>query len=238
MSMPAAQCGVERPEGFRHVERWLAQAGHAHAPQWLDAAARTAREAADALGVAPGQIAKSVVFRSRARHAAVLVVTSGDRRVDEAKVARFVGPIARADADFVREQTGFAIGGVAPIADRRPPLALIDRELFRFDIVWAVAGHANGVFEATPAQLARLAAAPVVEVAEGTPTPGLAAPSPCIDICRIDDDTGCCVGCARLLDQIAAWTSLDDARRWAVCDAAALRRFAPLRQQAPGESSR
>jgi hypothetical protein len=83
---------------------------------WLDVPARTAQEAADALGVSLGQIAKSVIFRRRADEAAVLVVTSGDRRVDEKRVAAITGPLGRADADFVKARTGFSIGGVAPLA--------------------------------------------------------------------------------------------------------------------------
>jgi prolyl-tRNA editing enzyme YbaK/EbsC (Cys-tRNA(Pro) deacylase) len=139
--------------------------------------ARTCQEAADALGVAVGQIAKSVIFRRRADDRAVLVVASGDRRVDEAKVAAQVGPIGRADAAFVKAATGFTIGGVSPVAHATPPVVLVDRELFRFDLVWAAAGHANGVFAATPAQLATLAGGPVADV---TPTPA-STPSPTAD---------------------------------------------------------
>jgi prolyl-tRNA editing enzyme YbaK/EbsC (Cys-tRNA(Pro) deacylase) len=155
-----------RPEGFRRVARALAERGHAHAPRWLEVSARTSQEAADALGVAVGQIAKSVIFRRRADDAAVLVVTSGDRRVDEQKVAALVGPVGRADADFVKAATGFSIGGVAPLAHAKPPLTLIDRDLFRFDAVWAAAGHPNGVFELTPAQLEALTGAPVADVVQ------------------------------------------------------------------------
>ena len=153
-----------RPEGFRRVAQALAARGHPHAPRWLDVAARTSQEAADALGVLVGQIAKSVVFRRRSDDAAVLVVTSGDRRVDERKVAAAVGPIGRADADFVKAKTGFTIGGVAPLAHAAEPVTLIDRELFRFREIWAAAGHPNGVFRLTPAQLEGLTGAPVADV--------------------------------------------------------------------------
>lgn len=162
MSGPAQ----DRPEGFRRVGAALAALGHEHAPVFLEVAARTSREAADALGVAVGQIAKSIVFRRLADDAAVLVVASGDRRVDEARVAAIVGALGRADAAFVRDKTGFAIGGVAPVAHAQPPVVLIDRDLFRFDAVWAAAGHPNGVFRASPQQLARLTGAPVHDVAE------------------------------------------------------------------------
>ena len=156
-----------RPEGFQRVARVLADLGHAHAPLWLEATARTSQEAADALGVALGQIAKSVVFRRRSDDAAVLVVASGDRRVDEKKVAALAGAaLGRADADFVKSRTGFSIGGVSPVAHAQPLFTLIDRELFRFDVVWAAAGHPNGVFRMTPAELQRLTGAPVADVVQ------------------------------------------------------------------------
>jgi prolyl-tRNA editing enzyme YbaK/EbsC (Cys-tRNA(Pro) deacylase) len=154
----------ERPEGFQRVSQALAAHGHAHAPRWLSAAVRTSREAAAALGVEVGQIAKSVIFRRQADDAAVLVVTSGDRRVDEQRVAAIAGPLGRADARFVKERTGFAIGGVAPLAHAGPLLTLIDRELFRFGEIWAAAGHPNGVFRLTPDDLVRLTGAPVADV--------------------------------------------------------------------------
>ena len=153
-----------RPDGFQRVSQALAERGHAHAPRWLDVAARTSQEAADALGVAIGQIAKSVVFRRQADGVAVLVVTSGDRRVDDKRVAAITGALGRADADFVKAATGFSIGGVAPLAHTTPPLTLIDRELFRFDQIWAAAGHPNGVFQLSPDELVRLTAAPVADV--------------------------------------------------------------------------
>jgi prolyl-tRNA editing enzyme YbaK/EbsC (Cys-tRNA(Pro) deacylase) len=132
---------------------------------WLDVAARTAQEAASALGVAVGQIAKSVVFRRLADDAHVLVVASGDRRVDEAKVAALVGPVGRADAAFVKARSGFAIGGVAPLAHAQPPVALLDQELLRFAVVWAAAGHPQGVFAASPQQLLALCGGPLANVA-------------------------------------------------------------------------
>lgn len=155
-----------RPEGFRRVAAMLAERGHPHAPQWLDVPARTCAEAAAALGVQAGQIAKSVIFRRQADDAAVLVVTSGDRRVDVAKVTAQVGPVGRADAAFVKQQTGFSIGGVSPVAHAQAPVVLIDRELFRFDAVWAAAGHPNGVFCASPDALLRLTGAPAADVVE------------------------------------------------------------------------
>jgi len=156
----------DRPEGFRRVTALLAAQRHAHAPVFLDVAARTAQEAADALGITLGQIAKSVVFRRKLDEAAVLVVTSGDKRVDERKVAALVGAVGRADAEFVKARTGFSIGGVAPVGHIEPPVLLIDRELFRFDEIWAAAGHPNGVFRLSPDELAQLTGAPVHDVVQ------------------------------------------------------------------------
>jgi len=158
---------TERPEGFRRVARLLAERGHRHAPRWLEVSARTCAEAADALGVQIGQIAKSVIFRRRADGVAVLVVTSGDLRVDERKVAALVGAVGRADADFVKQQTGFSIGGVSPVAHAQPPVVLVDRALFRFGEVWAAAGHPNGVFCLTPDELLALTGAPAADVVVG-----------------------------------------------------------------------
>ncbi len=154
----------ERPAGFQRVAQALSALAHPHPPVWLETAARTSQEAADALGVVVGQIAKSVIFRRRDDNQAVLVITSGDRRVDEKKVGAIIGALARAEAAFVKARTGFAIGGVAPLAHAVPPLTLIDRELFRFDEIWAAAGHPNGVFRLAPSELERYTGAPVVDV--------------------------------------------------------------------------
>ena len=102
-------CGAELkplPDGVQRVLAALQAHGHAHTPVMLDDAARTAQQAADALGIAVGQIAKSIIFRRKSDDAAVLVVTSGDKRVDEKKVALLVGPLGRADASFVKAKTG------------------------------------------------------------------------------------------------------------------------------------
>ncbi len=164
-------CGAELqalPETVQRVARVLQDAGHAHAPVMLDDAARTAQQAADALGVALGQIAKSIIFRRKSDDAAVLVITSGDLRVDEKKVQALVcadgGKLGRADADFVKARTGFSIGGVSPLAHAVAPVTLIDAQLLRFDEIWAAAGHPHAVFRLTPAQLQSLTGAPVHDV--------------------------------------------------------------------------
>ena len=161
-------CGAEvngLPEGVQRVARLLQQRGHPHPPRMLDDACRTAQQAADALGISVAQIAKSIVFRRKSDEAAVLVVTSGDKRVDEKKVEALVGgKLGRADADFVKRTTGFSIGGVSPFAHATAPVMLIDRELFRFDEVWAAAGHPHAVVQLRPQELEALTGAPVAEV--------------------------------------------------------------------------
>ena len=152
------------PEGVQRVARLLQDKGHPHAPQMLDDAARTAQQAADALGIELGQIAKSIVFRRKSDESAVLVVTSGDRRVDEKKVEALVGKVGRADAEFVKARTGFSIGGVSPFAHATPPVILIDRELFRFGDIWAAAGHPHAVVRLRPQDLEGLTGAPVADV--------------------------------------------------------------------------
>jgi len=164
-------CGAELkslPEGVQRVVAALEAMGHPHTPVMLDDAARTAQQAADALGVALGQIAKSIIFRRKPDDVAVLVITSGDRRVDEKKVQALVcapeQKLGRADADFVKAKTGFSIGGVSPVAHVEPPVTLIDEELLRFDVIWAAAGHPHGVFQLSPQDLGALTGAPVADV--------------------------------------------------------------------------
>ncbi len=121
---------------------------------------RTSAEAAAAIGCSVAEIAKSVVFRGRDSGLAIVVVASGENRVDEPRVAAAVGePLARADADFVRSATGYAIGGVAPIGHSGPVKLVLDEDLRRFETVWAAAGTPFSVFPLTPAQLRELTGA-------------------------------------------------------------------------------
>lgn len=152
------------PEGTRRVAAALAAAGHPHDVVMLPVTGRTAQDAADALGVALGQIAKSIVFRRVADDAAVMVVTAGDQRVDEKRVSALVGKLGRADADFVKAATGFSIGGVSPVGQTGTPVVLVDRTLFRFSEIWAAAGHPHGVFPLSPDELVELTGAPVEDV--------------------------------------------------------------------------
>jgi Cys-tRNA(Pro) deacylase len=130
--------------------------GSAYQVVEFDESTGTSAEAAAAIGCTLAQIAKSLVFRS-ASGKSILVVASGSNRVDEKKVGRLLGEkIGRADADFVREQTGYAIGGVAPVGHRNAPVVLLDEDLKTFAEIWAAAGTPNAVFRLTPAQLQSL----------------------------------------------------------------------------------
>jgi prolyl-tRNA editing enzyme YbaK/EbsC (Cys-tRNA(Pro) deacylase) len=133
----------------------------------LPGAAHTARLAAQFLGCDPAQIANSLVFRAAQSNDAILVMSSGARRVDTAKLAAAVGePIAKADAGFVREKTGFAIGGVAPVGHTAVPRAFVERSLAAHATVWAAAGHPSTVFELSYADLVRITGGVEIEVAQ------------------------------------------------------------------------
>jgi prolyl-tRNA editing enzyme YbaK/EbsC (Cys-tRNA(Pro) deacylase) len=153
------------PDSARRVALLLRERGHAGRIVMLPETGKTSAEAAAGLGCAVAQIAKSILFRRREDDAPVLVIASGANRVDEQKVAAQVGEIARADAKFVREKTGYAIGGVCPIGHATPPLTLIDADLFALDSLWAAAGHPHAVFTLSPQELVALTGAPVADVA-------------------------------------------------------------------------
>ncbi|HUZ62210.1 MAG TPA: YbaK/EbsC family protein [Acetobacteraceae bacterium] len=145
------------------VRAALAAAGHPDTVTVFPVGTRTAAEAAAAVGCTVAQIAKSIVFRSGSR--AVLVITSGANRVDPALVSTHLGvPIDRADAAFVRDATGFAIGGVAPVGHLSPPLVLIDADLLALDPIFAAAGSPSHVFRTTAADLARISGGQVAQV--------------------------------------------------------------------------
>jgi prolyl-tRNA editing enzyme YbaK/EbsC (Cys-tRNA(Pro) deacylase) len=128
---------------------------------------RTAADAAAAIGCMVDQIAKSMIFRAAESDRPVLVITSGSVRVDANKVARLLGEgVKRASPEFVRENTGYAIGGVPPVAHRVEPIVLIDENLFNLACLWAAAGTPNAVFRLLPSDLSRLTAGVVADIAE------------------------------------------------------------------------
>jgi prolyl-tRNA editing enzyme YbaK/EbsC (Cys-tRNA(Pro) deacylase) len=153
-----SETGRPLPASAQRVQDALRAAGIGSQVVELSVAARTSQQAADALGVEVGQIAKSLIFRSESGRA-VLVIAAGDRRVDEARIAQLLGePIGRAAPEFVREHSGFAIGGVAPLAHARPMASYVDASLRRFDVVWAAGGTPHCVFPIRPKDLIRISA--------------------------------------------------------------------------------
>jgi Cys-tRNA(Pro) deacylase len=131
----------------------------------LPASTRTAREAAQALGCQVAQIAKSLVFRKETSKQPVLVIASGSNRVDEKLVEVQVGEkISIADADYVREETGFSIGGVPPIGHRKILETFIDEDLLTYDEIWAAAGTPHAVFRLKPHMLAKITKGKIIRI--------------------------------------------------------------------------
>ena len=126
---------------------------------------RTAIEAAQAVGCQVGQIVKSLVFKTKRSQRALLVIASGNNRVDEKLIEARIGePLGKADAEFVRQQTGFAIGGVPPLGHASPLLTFIDQDLLQYERVWAAAGTPHAVFELNPADLARMTGGEIIPI--------------------------------------------------------------------------
>lgn len=156
---------VELLGSRQRVERSLVELGIATEIVDFPQGTRTSAEAAAAIGCAVAQIAKSVVLRAKNSGLPVVVIASGANRVCEQKVAALIGePVGRADADFVRAKTGFAIGGVAPLGHLGPVHLLIDRDLLSIDPLWAAAGTPSSVFRVSPAQLRQLPDARVADI--------------------------------------------------------------------------
>ncbi|MBI5708905.1 MAG: YbaK/EbsC family protein [Candidatus Eisenbacteria bacterium] len=140
------------------VQDAIAARGFPHRVFELEAPVRTAADAARAVGCEVGRIAKSLVFRGARTGRGVLVITSGANRVAEEKVAALLGePLAKAEPAFVREATGFAIGGVPPLGHATRLETFVDEDLLRYDSIWAAAGHPNALFELRPAELLAMA---------------------------------------------------------------------------------
>jgi prolyl-tRNA editing enzyme YbaK/EbsC (Cys-tRNA(Pro) deacylase) len=157
----------ELPKSARRVQQALAAAGITARIVELPQSTRTAADAAAAIGCGVEQIAKSLVFRCAGSDLPVLVIASGINRVDERLVSSHLdADIAKADADFVRAATGFAIGGVPPLGHVAPLRTLIDEDLLKLDTIWAAAGTPHAVFSLAPQQLIRVTGGHVVPVAK------------------------------------------------------------------------
>lgn len=154
------------PASAQKVQDALFDGGFTNTVVEMPDSTRTSAEAAQTVGCTVSQIAKSILFRAKTSDRPVLVIASGTNRVDEKKVAALLGEkLGKADADFVRERTGFAIGGVAPLGHSGPVEIFIDQDLMAFDEIWAAAGTPKCVFKLTPAQLAEMTAGRIAETA-------------------------------------------------------------------------
>jgi len=149
----------------QRVQDALAERGFTGRVVELPGSTRTAQEAADAIGCTVAQIVKSLVFKGARSGRAILVETSGANRVDERRLNALLGePVEKADADFVRRQTGFSIGGIPPVGHANPLTTLIDEDLLQFEQIWAAAGTPHAVFPLTPADLQRLTGGQVAAI--------------------------------------------------------------------------
>jgi prolyl-tRNA editing enzyme YbaK/EbsC (Cys-tRNA(Pro) deacylase) len=131
----------------------------------LPASTRTAPEAAEAVGCDVGAIVKSLIFRGKDSREPILILVSGSNRVDEARISSLLNEqILRAEPDFVREQTGFAIGGIPPVAFPASITTLVDEDLLNYEVVWAAAGTPHAVFSIHPSDLVKASGGKVVQV--------------------------------------------------------------------------
>ena len=164
---PMSNENAEKPlsPSARKVQEALRILGVACEVREMDKTTRSAQDAALAVGCEVGQIAKSLVFKGATTRQAVLVITSGSNRVDEKKLSDRIGePVLKADADFVRQQTGFAIGGVPPVGHAQPIAVFIDEDLLAYSEIWAAAGTPQAVFRPTPQELQKITSGRVIGV--------------------------------------------------------------------------
>ncbi|MCR4433678.1 MAG: YbaK/EbsC family protein [Caldiserica bacterium] len=147
------------------VQNSLYEAGYNYQVIELSQTTRSAQEAAQAVGCQVGQIVKSLIFRAKESNRAILVVASGQNRVNEARIASHLGePIEKADAEFVKEKTGFTIGGVPPLGHKVRLETFVDEDLLKYDVVWAAAGTPYAVFALSPSDLVKMTGGKVISI--------------------------------------------------------------------------
>jgi len=154
------------PESARRVQAFLKSKGVDTQVIELPESTRTAAEAARAIGCEVAHIAKSLVFRAAKTGRSILVIASGSNRVNEGEIARLIfEPIEKASPEFVREKTGYAIGGVPPVAHAHEPVSFIDQDLQAYSTIWAAAGTPRTVFRITPKELVEVTGGRVIGIA-------------------------------------------------------------------------
>ncbi len=157
----------ELSSSARSFQEMLRARGFPHRVVELPASTRTAKEAAQAVGCQVEQIVKSLVFKGQQSQKPLLVLASGPNRVSESRLSELAGePIEKADADFVRQHTGYSIGGVPPLGHRQQIATFIDETLLRYDLLWAAAGTPHAVFQLPSADLQAMTNGQVAAIAE------------------------------------------------------------------------
>jgi prolyl-tRNA editing enzyme YbaK/EbsC (Cys-tRNA(Pro) deacylase) len=151
----------DKPRGLsssaQKVQDTLRDLGFGNQVIELQETTRTSADAARAAGCQVGQIAKSLVFKGWNTHKPILVIASGVNRVNEQRIADLISePLVKADADYVRTQTGFVIGGVPPVGHLEKMEIFIDEDLLKYDEIWGAAGTPNAVFKLSPADLVKM----------------------------------------------------------------------------------
>ncbi len=160
MSMPG-----ELSASAQKVQDMLNALGFEHEVVELPDSTRTAKEAAQAIGCRVEQIVKSLIFKGQDSRTPILVVASGTNRVNEQRIGELVRePIEKADADFVRQRTGFGVGGVPPVGHSERLKTFIDEDLLQYEVIWAAAGTPHAVFRLTPADLQAMTGGEVVSI--------------------------------------------------------------------------
>ncbi|SFK84979.1 YbaK/EbsC family protein [Brevibacillus centrosporus] len=152
-------------ESAQRVQNVLRELGYTNEVVELPDSTRTAQEAASAIECEIAQIAKSILFRLKKSERPLLVVASGVNRVNEKLISTYVeDELGKADANFVRERTGFVIGGVAPVGHTGAIETIVDEDLFRYQTIWAAAGHPKAVFQLTPEELLKMTGGRVLPI--------------------------------------------------------------------------
>ncbi len=147
------------------VQDALKSLGFSNQVMELESTTRTSTEAAQAVGCRVEQIAKSIVFQGKNTHKPILVIASGPNRVNEKKIAEIISePLGKADANYVRNRTGFVIGGVPPIGHLEKLEIFIDEDLLQYEEIWSAAGNPNAVFKLTPSDLIKMTDGRVVSI--------------------------------------------------------------------------
>jgi len=156
-------------DSAKRVQEFLSAKGFSFDVKELPGSTRSAQEAATSIGCSVSQIAKSLIFREVKTDAPILVIASGSNRVDVGKIEKSTGLIlGKADAKFVKEHVGYAIGGVPPVAHNEPLKTILDPDLWKYDEVWAAAGTPFAVFQLKPNDLEALANGQWVELSDSS----------------------------------------------------------------------